>query len=230
MLQHILLRAITITMKTINNLRVLQQRRFYVYRAIQSVQDKTHNAGLDALGCTLRASQKAVIHVVGVLAIFASLGTTLYANPKQNSAIITVASCKLSDSDKTVSVLKKGSNLQVIISSGTNMTIKLNDSFVENKDASRICFSEGFNYLSCSATSFLIQQQVCTRKLLIQESFTFNQRKPSKDFYLSQYQREEINKNATSKQAQTKVYTEKQMGLVEFQDVTRDYLIRLINK
>jgi len=54
------------------------------YRAIQSVQDKawvagngrlwhgattlgkTHNAVLDALGCSLRASQKAVIHVVAL--------------------------------------------------------------------------------------------------------------------------------------------------------------------
>ena len=55
---------------------VLQQVWFDGLRAIQSVQDKarvvgnghsltkTLNAVLDALGCSLRASQKAVIHVV----------------------------------------------------------------------------------------------------------------------------------------------------------------------
>jgi len=57
---------------------VLQQHCIDGYRAIQSVQDKawvadngyslgkTHNAVLDALGCSLRASQKAVIHVVAL--------------------------------------------------------------------------------------------------------------------------------------------------------------------
>jgi len=63
---------------------VLQQYCIDGYRAIQSVQDKawvagngrlwhgattlgkTHNAVLDALGCSLRASQKAVIHVVAL--------------------------------------------------------------------------------------------------------------------------------------------------------------------
>ena len=61
---------------TFNNMLVLQQLRFDEYRAIQSVQDKarvagnghslvkTLNAVLDALGCSLRAGQKAVIHVV----------------------------------------------------------------------------------------------------------------------------------------------------------------------
>ncbi len=55
---------------------VLQQLRFDGYRAIQSAQDKawvagngyslgkTHNAVLSALGCSLRASQEAVIRVV----------------------------------------------------------------------------------------------------------------------------------------------------------------------
>jgi len=63
---------------------VLQQHCIDGYRAIQSVQDKawvagngrlwhgattlgkTHNAVLDALDCSLRASQKAVIHVVAL--------------------------------------------------------------------------------------------------------------------------------------------------------------------
>ena len=57
---------------------VLQQYCIDEYRAIQSVQDKawvagngyslgkTHNAVLGALGCSLRASQKAVIHVVAL--------------------------------------------------------------------------------------------------------------------------------------------------------------------
>jgi len=57
---------------------VLQQHCIDEYRAIQSVQDKawvagngnslgkTHNAVLDALGCSLQASQKAVIHVVAL--------------------------------------------------------------------------------------------------------------------------------------------------------------------
>jgi len=57
---------------------VLQQHCIDGYRAIQSVQDKawvagngyslgkTHNAVLDALGYSLRASQKAVIHVVAL--------------------------------------------------------------------------------------------------------------------------------------------------------------------
>ena len=57
---------------------VLQQVWFNDYRAIQSVQDKawvegngyslvkTHNAGLDALDYSLRASQKAAIHVVAL--------------------------------------------------------------------------------------------------------------------------------------------------------------------
>ncbi len=64
---------------------VLQQLRFGEYRASQSVQDKAwdagnghslvkfHNAGLDALDCSLRASQKTVIHVV---ALFVK-GTTI---------------------------------------------------------------------------------------------------------------------------------------------------------
>ena len=64
---------------------VLQQYWFDGYRAIQSVQDKaqveangrlwhgattlgkTCNAVLSALDCSLRANQKAVIHVVGAL-------------------------------------------------------------------------------------------------------------------------------------------------------------------
>ncbi len=58
---------------------VLQQVWFEGYRVIQSVQDKawvagnghslvkTHNAGLDALAYSLRASQEAVIHVVVLL-------------------------------------------------------------------------------------------------------------------------------------------------------------------
>ena len=57
---------------------VLQQAWFDEYRAIKSVQDeawvegngyplvKTHNVGLDAFDCSLRASQKAVIHVVAL--------------------------------------------------------------------------------------------------------------------------------------------------------------------
>jgi len=63
---------------------VLQQHCIDEYRAIQSVQGKawvagngrlwhgattlgkTHNAVLDALGCSLQASQKAVIHVVAL--------------------------------------------------------------------------------------------------------------------------------------------------------------------
>ncbi len=57
---------------------VLQQVCFDGYRVIQSVQDKAwvagnghslvkiHNAGLDALGYSLRASQEAVIHVVAL--------------------------------------------------------------------------------------------------------------------------------------------------------------------
>jgi len=58
---------------------VLQQYSSDEYRAIQSVQNKARVAGnghsltktlntvLDALGCSLRASQKAVIHVVALL-------------------------------------------------------------------------------------------------------------------------------------------------------------------
>ena len=57
---------------------VLQSRYIDGYRANQSVQDKawvadngyslvkTHNAVLDALVCSRRASQKAVIHVVAL--------------------------------------------------------------------------------------------------------------------------------------------------------------------
>ena len=57
---------------------VLQQVWFDEYRAIQSIQDKawiegngyslvkTHNAGLEALGCSLWTSQKTVIHVVAL--------------------------------------------------------------------------------------------------------------------------------------------------------------------
>ena len=60
--------------------RVLQQYWFDGFRAIESVQDKarvagngyslskTLNAVLDAFGCSLRASYKAVIHVVALLA------------------------------------------------------------------------------------------------------------------------------------------------------------------
>jgi len=64
---------------TVSNINlVLQQVWFDGYRVIQSVQDKawvagngyslvkTRNAGLDALGYSLRASQKAVIHVVAL--------------------------------------------------------------------------------------------------------------------------------------------------------------------
>jgi hypothetical protein len=68
----------------------LQQRRFDEYRVTQSIQDKawfagngyslvkTHNAVLDALGCSLRASHEAVIHVVAPF----GKGTTIPCKPR----------------------------------------------------------------------------------------------------------------------------------------------------
>jgi len=170
-----------------------------------------------------------------MLTILTSATTSLFADQnadqKHNSALIALATCKVSESGKKVSVLKKGNNLVVFISSSTNLNSKQNDSFVERRDAqSRICFSEGFEQLSCSSSSFTIQQQVCTRKLIIQESFTFIERKALDDFYLTHYRREEISKSKNSKQAQVKNYTTRQMGNIEFQDVTRDYLTRLVNQ
>ncbi len=166
-----------------------------------------------------------------MLAILVSAMTLLYADQKQNSALITLASCKLSKSGNKVSVLEAGNSLGVFISTSENLTIKQNNSFVERRDAqSRICFSEGFEQLSCSPFSFTIQQQVCTRQSIIHESFTFFERKGLNDFYLTHYRREEISKSGHSKQPQVKIYTIREMGSIEFQDVTRDYLIRLVNQ
>jgi len=74
---------------------VLQQYCFDGYRAIQSIQDKawfeangyslgeSHNAVLDALGCSLRVSQKRVIHVVVLFVKGATIPckARLVANP-----------------------------------------------------------------------------------------------------------------------------------------------------
>jgi hypothetical protein len=69
---------------------VLQQLRFDGYRATQSIQDKawvagngyslvkTHNTVLDALGCSLRVSHEAVIHVVAAF----GKGTTIPYKPR----------------------------------------------------------------------------------------------------------------------------------------------------
>ncbi|RTZ66935.1 MAG: hypothetical protein DSZ29_01925, partial [Aquificaceae bacterium] len=74
---------------------VLQQYCFDEYRAIQSIQDKSwfeangyslgerHNVVLDALGCSLRVSQKRVIHVVVLFVKGATIPckARLVANP-----------------------------------------------------------------------------------------------------------------------------------------------------
>ena len=69
---------------------VLHQHRFDEYRATQSIQDKawvagngyslvkTHNAVLDALVFSLRASHEAVIHVVAAF----GKGTTIPCKPR----------------------------------------------------------------------------------------------------------------------------------------------------
>ena len=90
--------------------------------------------------------------------------------------------------------------------------------------------AEGFQYLSCRDNSFIIKQQLGDGWKFIGETMVFKAEKDEKyTFYLYTYKREILDRRNPEKRS-VKKFSQAEIGRVLFQDLSRDFLIDLINR
>lgn len=141
---------------------------------------------------------------------------------------LVIDSCMMPKLNKQVQVIKNHSiYLQVIISSSINSQKNsiINEFLVESVQSNDLksCMLDGFNFLSCSDSSFTINQNICDGgRYYVQENlvFTYNQN----GFYLTDYKRNITDRKAKTQDPKLTVYSTEKIGKLTFQELNRDLL------
>lgn len=154
-----------------------------------------------------------------------------YSNINEYTKVIT--NLKLSsESNKSNQVEYKNDIFSIDLNSNDEITVNLNNDnkkFVNTKilDGNMSCPDTSVDKIALKKNYFTIEKYNCNDKYYLKEYITF---KFDNDLVLHRYDIEFTDKHDPDKSVPNKNYTSKDFGKVKFENVDREFLIKLLNR
>ena len=169
---------------------------------------------------------KNIFLVFVIIILIFACETMVLSSEKENIKVL--QTCSLEKPKCKISVVQNDKNIRVVISADKAKKEIFNDSIVEIPSQESI--AEGFQIVIAKENGFIIKQQLGSGWKFIAETLIFKAKKnKAYTFYLHSYKRETLDRRNPEKTSVER-FSKAQIGEVLFQDLTRDFLIDLINK